>query len=55
MNTRDLLNHGNGKGDKPRTRLNNEWRKNYKKIFWGKVIETKGFTRHHAKLIKKYS
>lgn len=54
--TRDLLNHGNGKGDAPRTKLDKNYRDRFAFIDFGGKDRTvfEGFVRKGNKWVKRF-
>jgi len=53
MTDRNLLNHGPGKGDKPRSKFDKNWAKRFGQINWP-VVAVDGFVRKGHKQIKRY-
>jgi hypothetical protein len=56
MNSRDIgLNHGAGKGDKPRSKYDQRWVENFSEINWGDPAKrAEGFQKKGNRQIKKY-
>jgi hypothetical protein len=55
MNTRDLLNHGSGKGDKPRTKLDENYLRRFSEIAFPKrTLTESGFKKVGRKFVKSY-
>lgn len=52
--TRDLLNHGAGKGDKPRSQFDTHWARRFDEIDWGAPDDLPVFVRKGGRLVKLY-
>lgn len=54
--SRSLLNHGSGKGDKPRTKLDANYRQRMEEIkFDGRSLIESGFVFRRGRWVKKYT
>jgi hypothetical protein len=52
--SRDLLNHGSGKGDKPRSKFDKNWHDRFSVIQGFQPADRAGFTKTKRGWIKKY-